>query len=78
MAEWNPKWLAFLSAKGMTPAEAGALERQARTSLNAEFICATMKPAPSGVGRSLELTRKTDATASARRVSARLPTPDAA
>lgn len=42
--EWNPKWLAFLSEKGLTTQEADAMERPDRISLNAEFMCFTRKP----------------------------------
>lgn len=42
---WNPKWVAFLALRGMSPEQAETFERPARISLNAEFICATMKVA---------------------------------
>lgn len=36
---WNPRWLAFLGEKGLATAQADAMDRHNRTSLNAEFIC---------------------------------------
>jgi len=36
--EYNPKWLAFLSEKGLTTLEADAMDRDKRISLNAEFM----------------------------------------
>lgn len=42
-SEWNPKWLAFLSKKGLSTSEADQLDRHARIGLNAEFICWNMR-----------------------------------
>jgi hypothetical protein len=41
--DWNPKWLAFLSEKGLTTQQADEMERPERISLNADFLCWVMK-----------------------------------
>lgn len=52
MAEWNPKWLAFLATKGMVPADADKLNRSDRISLNADFMCWNMRNADEAHHRS--------------------------